>query len=79
MTSGIDSWLNSGNEGKTTPIDDRLPICSISVFCRPTVAFRCCEYRVPAPMPIRMAQFRSGANCCATTQVRRVIIPIWIA
>jgi len=53
--SGIASWLKSGSDGKTNPIEDRLPICSIRVFCSPRVASRYCEYRVPAAMPKRIA------------------------
>jgi hypothetical protein len=41
--SGMASWLNSGTEGEITPMDDRLPICSISVSRRPRVALRYSE------------------------------------
>ena len=37
------SCLKSGTDGAMRPIEERLPICSISVFCAPRVALRYSE------------------------------------
>ena len=43
MMSAIASWLNNGIDGSTKPTYERFAICSISVFCKPTVALRYSE------------------------------------
>jgi hypothetical protein len=66
MMSDMASYLKTGSEGRTNPTDARLAICSIIVFCKPTVAFRYSEYAVPATTPIRIALFPQAATCRTT-------------